>query len=103
MCRCGGTHSVNAHAPAANRVGTLRRAVDKKSIQGALSHPKSGEMPLTLKSLMRTLVYLMCLFVFYVLGANALVGGNDFKDMVDLARLKCMKEGFAAKDMSATC
>src|SRR5258708_1943502 len=68
-----------------------------------LSHPKSGEMPVTLKSLMRTVVYLMSLFVFCVLGANALVGGDDIKDMVDLARLKCMEEGFPAKDMSATC
>ncbi|HEV3237719.1 MAG TPA: hypothetical protein VGZ25_12065, partial [Gemmataceae bacterium] len=58
---------------------------------------------MTLKSLMRTLVYLMCLLVVTFLGANVLVGGDDIKDMVDLARLKCMKEGFPAKDMSATC
>jgi hypothetical protein len=52
---------------------------------------------------MRTFVYVTCLFVFCVLGANALVGGDDIKDMVDLARLKCLHEGFPIKDMSATC
>jgi hypothetical protein len=57
----------------------------------------------TLKSLLRTLVYLICLFVVTFLGANLLVGGNDMKDMVDLARSKCIEKGFQAKDMSATC
>jgi hypothetical protein len=56
-----------------------------------------------MKSVIRSLIYLVCLFVFCVLGANLLVGGDDMKDMVDLARLKCVNEGYPAKDMSATC
>src|SRR5579859_878382 len=56
-----------------------------------------------MKSLTRSLIYLVCLFVFCILGANLLVGGDDMKDMVDLARLKCVNEGYPAKDMKATC
>jgi hypothetical protein len=56
-----------------------------------------------MKSLLRTLIFLMCLFVVTCLGANLLVGGDDMKDMVDLARLKCVNKGYPAKDMSATC
>ena len=51
---------------------------------------------------MKTILYLLCLFVICILGANALVGGNDVKDMVDLARSKCIQEGFPAKDMITT-